>query len=95
MTLSSALLNAPHVGVRDLRTHLSRMLRSSKALVVTERGQPKRVILSYAVAVGIAETLVEMDDKALAADVKFAREARSKGVKPISVARSFKKFKSR
>ena len=95
MTLASTLLKAPHVGVRDLRTHLSQMLHSSKALIVTDRGQPKRVILPYSVVVGIAETLGEMNDKELAEDVKFSRMARSEGVKPISVAGSFKKFKSR
>ena len=95
MTLTSALLKAPHVGVRALRTHLSRMLHSSKTLIVTERGQPKRVILSYGIVVGIAETLEEMDDKELAADVAYSRQARSEGVKPISVAQSFKKFKTR
>ena len=95
MTLATALLKAPHVGVRDLRTHLSRMLHSSKTLIVTERGQPKRVILPYGVVVEIAETLGEMDDKELAKEVTLSRKARSEGIKPISVARSFKKFESR
>ncbi len=95
MTLTASLLNAPHVGVRDLRTHLSRMLHSSKTLIVTERGRPKRVILPYAVIVGIAETLGELDDRELAQAVTFSRKARNKGVAPISVAESFKKFKSR
>lgn len=95
MTLNTALLRAPHVGVRELRVHLSRMLHSSKTLIVTERGRPKRVIMPYEVVVGIAETLGEMDDKELARDVQFSRKARNAGTKAISVAESFKKFKAR
>ena len=95
MTLATTLLKASHVGVRDLRTHLSQMLHSSKALIVTERGKPKRVILPYSVVVEIAETLGEMTDKELAADVAYSRKARNEGAKPIPVAQSFKKFNTR
>ena len=95
MTLTASLLKAPHVGVRDLRTNLSRMLHSSKPLIVTEHGRPKRVILPYEVIVGIIETLGELDDRELAESVKLSRKARHEGAKPIFVAESFKKFKSR
>jgi len=95
MTLTASLLKASHVGVRDLRTNLSKMLHSSKTLIVTDHGRPKRVILPYEVIVGIAETLGELDDRELMESVKLSRKARGQGAKPISVAGSFKKFKSR
>ncbi len=95
MTLTASLLKAPHIGVRDLRSNLSKMLRSSKTLIVTDHGQPKRVILPYGIIVGIAEMLGELDDRELADSVKLSRKARNAGVKPIAVAGSFKKFKSR
>ncbi len=95
MTLTNSLLRAPHIGVRDLKAKLSRMLRSVKPLIVTEHGRPKRVILPYEVIVGIAETLAEMDDKALAHAVNLSRKASAKGTRTLSVEESFKKFKSR
>ena len=95
MTLTASLLKATHVGVRDLRNHLARMLHSSKPLIVTEHGRPRRVILPYDTVVGIVETLGELDDKQLAESVRLSRRARRMGVKPISVARSFKKFRAR
>lgn len=95
VTLTTSLLKAPHVGVRDFRTNLSKMLHSSKPLIVTDHGRPKRVVLPYEVIVGIAETLGELDDKELAESVRLSRKAREKGVKPISVAKSLKKFRSR
>ena len=93
MTLAASILNAPHIGVRELKNHLSQKLRTLKPIVVTEHGRPKRVILPYEVMVEIAETLEEMEDKALAGLVKLSRRARQEGVKPVSVTDLFKKLK--
>ncbi len=93
MTLATSILKASYIGVRDLKNHLSRRLKTSKPIVVTERGRPKRVILPYDVVVEISETLQELEDKALAGLVKLSRRASDEGVKPIPVTESFKKFK--
>ncbi len=95
MTLAASILRATHIGVRDLKNHLSQRLKTSKPIVVTEHGRPKRVILPYDVVVEISEILEEIEDKALAGWVKLSRRARNEGVKSVPVAESFKKFKAR
>ncbi len=47
MVTGTDLLEAKHVGIRELREHLSKRLKGNKPLIVTEHGTPIKVILSY------------------------------------------------
>ena len=94
MTLASTLLKAKHIGVRDLKAHLSEKLRSGKTLVVTDHGEPKQVIVPYADIVELAETLEELKDKTLAQLVQTSRYAREQGLPSIPVEALFRKIRA-
>ncbi len=94
MTLATELLRARHVGVRDLKAHLSERIKTRKPLIVTEHGEPKQVIIPYDVIVGIAEVLQELDDKELVKAVRLSRAATKKG-NGIPVEILFNKMRSK
>ena len=94
MTISTALMKASHVGVRDLRLHLSRRLKNKNPLVVTEHGTPVKVIVSYQDMVELAEILDEMQDPKTLQAVTHARRALKRGAKGIPVSRLFGRLRS-
>lgn len=73
------LLRAEYIGVRTLKTHLSKYLRGDRPVVVTERGRPKRVILGYNDAVDLIEMMEEARDSEWTAEVERSRRAYRKG----------------
>ena len=89
MTVAAALLNAKYVGVRDLREHLSKQLKGSKVIVVTEHGTPTKVILSYQDVVELIEILDELRDQTAIQAVQEGRKAIKQGNKGIPVNRLF------
>ena len=89
MKISVALLNARHIGVRELREHLSKRLKDRKPLIVTEHGEPTKVILSYGDVLELVEILDELQDRQTLLAVKEGREAVVKGKEGIPVSDLF------
>ena len=85
MTVATALLNAKYIGVRELREHLSKRLKSSKAIVITDHGTPTKVILSYQDVVELIEVLDELQDQAAIQSVQEGRKAIRAGEEGIPV----------
>lgn len=94
MTVVQALLNAKHIGVRDLREHLSRRLKGKKAIVVTEHGTPTKVILSYEDVVELIEVLDELQDQAAIQAVQEGRKEIKVGAEGIPVSRLFDQIRA-
>ena len=94
MTLATALLRAPHIGVRDLKTHLSERLKSRKPLVVTDHGEPKQVLMPYDDIVELAEILEELNDPKLLKLVAEGRKAIREGFEGIPITDSFNKIRA-
>ena len=94
MTVAAALLRAKYIGVRDLRDHLSRRLKEKKAIVVTERGTPTKVILSYQDVVKLIEVLDELQDRAAIEAVQEGRKAVKAGAKGLPVSRLFDQIRA-
>ena len=94
MTLATMLLRAPHVGVRDVKAHFSEKMKTRGPLIVTDRGEPKQVIIPYEALVEIAEVLEELNDTELIQSVNLSRKSYQKGVRGIPVETVFKKFRS-
>ncbi len=94
MTVATALLNAKYVGIRDLREHLSKRLKGSKVIVVTEHGTPTRVILSYQDVVELIEVLDELRDQAAIQSVQEGRKAFKAGAEGIPVNRLFNQIRA-
>ena len=93
MTLTSALLHARYIGVRDLREHLSKRLKERKAIVVTEHGTPTKVILPYQDVLELIEVLDEFQDKAAIQAVQEGRKAVKAGNEGIPVGRLFNQIR--
>ena len=93
MTVVTALLNAKHIGVRDLREHLSKRLKEKKAIVVTEHGAPTKVILSYQDVVELIEVLDELQDRAAIQAVQEGRKEIKAGREGIPVSRLFHRIR--
>ncbi len=94
MTVATALLNAKYVGIRDLREHLSKRLKGSKVIVVTEHGTPTKVILSYQDVVELIEVLDELRDQAAIQSVQEGRKAVREGAEGIPVSRLFNQVRA-
>ena len=93
MTVTTALLNAKYIGVRELREHLSKRLKDKKAIVVTEHGTPTKVILAYQDVVELIEVLDELRDQATIQAVQEGRRAVNAGAEGIPVSRLFNQIR--
>ena len=92
MNLEKALLRAPHMGVRDLRNHLSKAIKTDALVVVTEHGQPSKVLISYEDVLEIVDILDELQDERSILAVRDSKKAIEAGAKGVPVAASFKKL---
>ncbi len=95
MSLGKVLLRARHMGVRDLRNHLSRTIKGDRMVVVTEHGQPSKVLVSYEDMLEIVDIVDELQDERSVVAVHKAKKAIEAGTPGIPVAQSFKKLRTR
>jgi prevent-host-death family protein len=75
----AALLKARHVGVRELKEHLSGLLKDGHPIVATDRGTPTHFVVPYDEMIEIVEMLEELSDPALVRRVQETRVAQEKG----------------
>ena len=57
MSIATMLLKAPHIGVRDFKTNLSKFIKRKGPFIVTERGVPVEVMVPYSDLVKIVELI--------------------------------------
>lgn len=95
MTLATILLRAPHIGVRQFKSGLSKFLKSRNPLIITERGVPVEVVIPYAEAIEMVDLIDEATDLETLKAVEEGREAIKTERKGISVLRLFSKFRKR
>ena len=89
MTVTRALLSAKHIGVRELREHLSKRLKERKPIIITDHGAPVKVIFSYGDVLDILDILDELQDRSALENVREGRLAVKRGARGIPVARLF------
>lgn len=92
MTLASILLKAPHVGVRQFKSRLSRFLKSRNPLIITDHGMPVEVVIPYAEALELVDLIDEATDLETLKAVQEGKVAVKRGAKGISVTRLFRKI---
>ncbi len=85
MTTSLSLLRAPHVGVREFKENISSFLKKHKLLIVTDHGEPTRVVVPYNDMLEILDIIEEVNDVEIASLVKEGRQAIQAGSKGIPV----------
>lgn len=94
MTLATQILRAEHIGSKDLRERLSQNIRSQKPVIITEHGQPKKVMLPYEMMVALIEMIEDLQDKDLMAVIAEGKKVIASGSGGVPIERSFKKIKS-
>lgn len=85
MTTSLSLLRAPHIGVREFKDNISAFLKKHKLLIVTEHGEPTRVVVSYNDMLEILDIIEEINDFEITTLIKEGRQAIRSGSKGIPV----------
>ncbi|MEA3305541.1 MAG: hypothetical protein U9R52_01860 [Candidatus Omnitrophota bacterium] len=94
MNFSINLLKADHIGIRDLKGHLSRRFLK-KLLIITDHGTPVSVNLPYSDLLELADILDELADPEIVATVQEGRAAIKAGAKGISVFNLFNRIRAR
>ena len=94
MTAARSLLNAKHIGIRELREHLSKRLKGNQLLIVTEHGTPTKVIVSYKDMLELVDVLEELQNSETLSVVREGRMAVKKGAKGIPVTDLFAQIRA-
>ncbi len=94
MSIATDLLKANHIGIRNIKEHLSTRLLKD-ILVITDRGTPVSVNLPYSDVLELADIMDELTDLETVATIREGRKAIQEGAKGISVAHLFKRIKAR
>lgn len=93
MGIAVDILKADHIGIRELKGHLT--AKSLKEpLVITDRGVPISINLPYSDVLELVDLLDEMTDSHTEKLVKEGRQAVKSGAKGIPVSRLFKKMRT-
>ncbi len=79
MSLATQLLRAEPIGVKELKNHLSAVLKRSKPRVVTDHNKPRHFLIPYEDMVEIVELLDELSSTKLIKQIAEARESYRKG----------------
>jgi len=93
MSIAADLLKANHVGIRDIKEHLSTRLLKD-ILVITDRGTPVSVNLPYSDVLELIDIIDEAADLETMATVSEGRLAIREGAKGILVADLFKRIRT-
>ena len=95
MTTATELLKAPHIGIRDLRVHLSQKLKSHGPLIVTDHGAPKKVILEYQDVLELMDMVEELQDPKILRLILETQNTVGRGKIGIPVSRLFGQIRAK
>ena len=93
MSIAADLLKANHIGIRDIKEHLSTRLLKD-ILVITDRGAPVSVNLPYSDVLELVDIIDEAADLETIATISKGRLAIKGGAKGILVANLFKRIRA-
>ena len=93
MHIAIDLLKADRVGIRDLKTNLSKRLKTNRALIITDHSQPVKVVISYEDMLDLLDMLDELSDPKTVKNVTEGRKAIVSGAKGIPIAKSIARLR--
>lgn len=94
MSFAKKILRSEHVGVKRLKDNLSEYLRDNETVVVTNRGRPTNVIMSYNEAMDLIDLLEELSDSELLETIQEGRQAIAEGSEGISAEDAFSEYRT-
>lgn len=94
MSIAIELLKAPHIGIRDIKEHLSRRLLKDM-LVITDRGDPISVNLPFSDVLELADIMDELTDLETVATVQEGKKVIGEGRRGVAVVQLFKRIRAK
>ena len=94
MSIAADLLRAHHIGIRDLKGHLSTKFLD-EILIITDRGTPVSVNLPYSDVLELIDIVDELADLETMATVAEGRKAVKAGAKGIPVSNLFDRIRAK
>ena len=94
MSISTDILKAEHIGIRELKQHLCKV-NLEKPLVITDRGRPISVNLPYEDILELVDIFDELTDAQTLSIIAEARTAIKAGAKGIPVSNLFRRLRHR
>jgi prevent-host-death family protein len=94
MSIAATLLRANHMGVKDFREHLAEYLKREDMLVVTQHGQPSKVVIDYEDMLELVDIVDELQDANTISTVAEGKRAITNQPAGIPVSKLFKKIRS-
>ncbi len=91
MSATNLVRTAKPVKVRDAQAQLSKLIRSKSPTVVLSHGKPVSFLVPYEDMLNLVDTLNELKDKKLLAEIERARTEYARG-KEVPPKRLFKKM---
>lgn len=77
------LLKAKHVGVRELKDHLSKFMNHKQPIVTTTHGEPKKVLVEYDDFVQLLAVVGDAAEPGFIERVGKARDAAKRGAEGL------------
>lgn len=94
MSIAADLLKAHHIGIRDLKEHLSTKFLN-ETLVITDRGTPVSVNLPYSDLLELIDILDELSEPETIKAVQEGRKAIKAGTKGTPVSTVFNRIRTK
>lgn len=94
MSVATDLLKARHIGVRNLKEHLSTKFLK-ELLVITDRGTPVSVNVPYSDVLELTDILDELSDSETITTIQGGRKAVKAGAKGIPASNLFNKIRAK
>lgn len=95
MSIAAELLKARHIGVKDFRAHLAAALKKEDVLIVTQHGQPSKVVIDYDDMLELVDVVDEIQDPSAVSAVMEGRKAVRAGALGIPVTKLFQRVRAR
>jgi len=94
MNIAMQLLKANHVGVRELKMHLSGFLKKGQPFIITEHGRPMQVMIPYADMLEFVDIIEELQDPEVLKLIQQGRKSIKRGAKGLLVSKIFQKIRA-
>ena len=93
LSMATDLLKAQHIGIRDLKEHLSTRVLN-EPLVITDRGTPVSVNLPYSDMLELVDILDELSDPGIVETILEGKKAIKEGTEGVPVSNLFDRIKA-
>ena len=92
MSVMTDIVRAGHIGVKDLRDHVSKYMRDNQVYLVTRHGRPAKFLVPYEDMAELIDIMDELSDPETLRMVAEGRKAIAKGTKGVPVKKVWQRL---